>query len=405
MLLLLVLAAALAFFFWPRSRAVDVVEATRGPIALTLVATGRAATPARIEISSQLAARIERVLVREGDAVEAGDALVELRSDEARASLQAAEAAFAEAQARIRQLDLVQQPVAEQQLAQAQAALQLAESEAARARELLARGFVSQARLDEAQRALATARAAELAARAQARASRGGGVERELAATRLQQARAALDAARARLELLVLRAPARAAVMTRLAEPGDTAQAGRTLLTLAEAGETRIIASLDEKNLRLVREGLQASVVADAFPGQPFPARVSYLAPSVDPLRGTVEVRLAVSGPPAFLRPDMTVSVELVAGRSEDATRLPAEALRELDGDTAWALVVRDGRAVRQPLRLGLRGAGTVEVLSGLEAGALAILPSSPAAEGDRVRVRARPQPRGNAQVPPGMGG
>lgn len=405
LVLALVVVAALAFYLVPRSRVVDVVEVTRGPVSQSVVATGRLATPARIEISSQLVARIERVAVREGDAVSAGSALVELRSEEAQAALASSTAALAEAGARVRQLAQVQRPVANQQLLQAEAALRLAQAEDQRARELKARGFVSQARVDEAERALASARAGEQAALAQALASREGGVEVELAMARLRQAQANFEAARARLDLLVLRAPTDARVLTRTAEPGDTAQAGRTLLTLAEDGETRIIASVDEKNLRHVRDGLAASAVADAFPGQPFEARVYYVAPSIDAQRGTVEMRLVVPRPPAFLRPDMTVSVEVVVGRREDAVRLPAEAIRDPDSQAPSVLVLRDGRAARVPVRPGLRGVGVVEVPEGLAAGDLVILPSSQAEAGERVRARARTAPRGNAQVPPGMGG
>lgn len=396
--------AALAFLLVPRTRAVDVVEVTRGPIAQSVVATGRMASPARIELSSQLTARVERVAVREGDPVVAGAVLVELRSDEARATLAAAQAALAEARAHLRQLAQVQRPVADQQLLQAEAAYRLAEAEQRRSAELLARGFVSQARLDEADRTLAVAQATQRAARAQALASRDGGVEGELAAARLRQAQANHEAARVRLDLLLLRAPAAATVLTREVEPGDTAQAGRTLLTLAETGETRIIASVDEKNLKLIRADQAASVIADAFPDRPFEARVFYVAPSIDLQRGTVEVRLVVAQPPAFLRPDMTVSVELVAGRREDALRLASEAVRGADAGAAEVLALRDGRAVRVPVKTGLRGVGVVEILDGLAPGELAILPSSPAAEGERVRVRT-PRPRGNAELPPGMGG
>lgn len=403
--LALLLIAGVGIYLFPRSRAVEAIEATRGTLSQSVVATGRVDSPARIGISSQLAARIERIAVREGDAVAAGEMLVELRSEEAQAGLAAAAAALAEARARVRQLTQVQRPVADQQLLQAQAARRLAVAEFRRARELVERGYVSQARVDEATRALAAARAAERAAQAQAVASRDGGVEVELAATRLRQAEANLDAARARLELLVLRAPAAATVLTRSAEPGDTAQAGRMLLTLSEAGETRIVASVDEKNLKHVRTGLDASAVADAFPDEPFGARVSYVAPSIDVQRGTVEVRLVVPQPPAFLRPDMTVSVELVVGRREDALRLASDAVRGTDGGQLHVLVARDGRAVRQPVVLGLRGIGVVEVLDGLKAGEPVILPSSPAVAGERVRVRAPAAPRGAAQASSGMSG
>ncbi|HPA91313.1 MAG TPA: efflux RND transporter periplasmic adaptor subunit [Quisquiliibacterium sp.] len=397
----LVAAAAAAFVLVPRSTAVDVVSVRRGPLTQTVVATGRVATPARIAVASQLAARIEQVTVREGAAVQAGQVLVRLRSDEAESALNAALAAEREARGRIRALGAVAAPVSEQQLVQAQAALQLAEQEAGRTRALLARGFVSQARVDEAERALASARAAALAARAQAEGNRAGGVEAELAATRLAQAQANVAAARARLELLVLRAPAAAVVLTRTAEPGDTAQVGRTLLELAQSGETRVIASVDEKNLAHMRDGLAAAVMADAFPGRRFDATVFYVAPAVDAQRGTVEVRLRVPAPPDFLKPDMTVSVEMRVGRRDDALMLPAQAIRGADGDTAHVMAMRGERVEKVPVTLGLRGVGSVEIASGLKEGDAVILPGTAVTEGDRVRVRVRAPAKGNMQSSP----
>ena len=398
-----VILAGLAFYFVPRARVVDVVAVERGPLVQSIVATGRVATPARIEISSQLAARIESIAVREGDRVRPGQVLVQLRSEEATATLAAARAALAEASDRIRQIAQVQRPVAEQQLAQAQANLELAEHELDRTRDLLARNYVSQAKADDAERALSTTRAAVLAARAQAEGVREGGIEVELARSRLSQARSNVAAAQARLELLALTAPAQAVVLTRSAEPGDTAQVGRSLLSLAQQGETRIIATVDEKNLRELKPGLRAQVVTDAFARQPFEARVYYVAPGIDAQRGTVEVRLVVDEPPDFLRPDMTASVEMIVGRQESALRLPADLLRNADSDAPSVLVIRDGRAASVPVELGLRGVGTVEIAKGLQEGEQVITPASQAVAGDRVRPRTSAQAKGNAQPIPGF--
>jgi HlyD family secretion protein len=384
--------AALVFQFAPRGREVDLVVVERGPIVQSVVATGRIASPAHIEISSQVAARIESITVREGDAVKAGQALVRLRSDEAQAALASARAALREAEARKLQLRSVQRPVAEQQLAQARANLTAAERELERARELVDRGFVSQSRLDDAQREAASARAALASAGAQAEGLREGGIESDLLQARIEQARAALESARARLDTLVLRAPGDAVVLTRHAEQGDTAQIGTALLTLARTGMTRIIASVDEKNLRWLELGQSASAVADAFPAQTFAAALIYIAPSVDLQRGTVEVWLEVKEPPAILKPDMTVSVEMVVGRRTDVLLLPAWALRGLDVAVAQpkasAFVMREGRALRVPVELGLRGVGTVEVLSGLAEGDRVIPPEFGVREGERVRQR-----------------
>jgi HlyD family secretion protein len=390
-LVLALAAAGVALWFGQRVRQVDVVPVGRGAIVQSVVATGRVATPAQVAISSQSTARIESIAVREGDRVRAGQLLVQLRSDEALAALESARAGLLEAQGRQRQLETVQRPVAEQQLAQAQSSADALERERVRLLELVARGYISQSRADDAQRLADSARAALESARAQARAVAPDGIEAELARSRIAQARANLASATARLDTLRLTAPADGVVLTRSAEPGDTAQAGRVLLVLAQSGSTRIIAPVDEKNLRWLGVGQPATALADAFPGETFPARLSWIAPSVDLQRGTVEVWLEVAKPPAWLRPDMTVSVEMVVARRESALRLPAWLLREADAASpasASVMVVRDGRARRQPIGLGLRGIGVVEVLEGLSEGDSVITPESGAVDGERVRVR-----------------
>ena len=396
--------AVAAVLLWPKGREVEVATVTRGPLAQSVVATGRIATPARIAIGSPLAATVLEVTVREGDPVQPGQVLARLRADDAAALVAQASAALAEAEARLVQIDKVGQPVASQQLAQAEANLKVAGAEAERARQLVARGFYAQSRADDAARNEANALAAAEAARAQLAAQQPGGSEREAARARLEQARAQLANARARAALLTLTAPSAGTVLTRKAEPGDVAAAGKVLLELADAGETRIYATVDEKNLRFLQPGQKASGVADAFPGQPFDAELYYLAPAVDPQRGTVEIRFRVGKPPAFLRPDMTVSVEAVTGHRDATLVLPAEAVREADGPRPWVLAVRDGVATRVDVALGLVGIGLVEIASGLTEGDQAILPAAGALEGDTVRVRPPRKPKvGGLQVPQGM--
>ena len=68
---------------------------------------------------------------------------------------------------------------------------------------------------------------------------------------------------------------------------------------LASDGETELMVQPDERNLAFLEVGQPAVAVADAFPREPFPAEVRYIAPSIDPARGTVEVRLGCRGGPA----------------------------------------------------------------------------------------------------------
>ncbi len=399
----LLLLTAGMWAWMQRGQSVDMVLVSQGPMLQSVVTSGRIDSVARTDIASQTTARIDSMLVREGDAVHAGQVLVRLRNDEATANLRLAQAAMNEARARSNQLNTVQVPVSLQQLAQARSAAVQTERELARMQDLLRQGFISQSRLDDAMRLADTARAQVRAASAQARGNQAGGAEATAAQARLEQAAANVAAAATRLDSLSLRAPVAATVISRSADPGDTAQAGRVLLTLISGTETRIQTSVDEKNLKYIRLGQSARANADAYPDQPFPATLITLAPAVDALRGTVDLKLRVDKPPVFLRPDMTVSVEIITAQVPDALMLRTDALRHDAGGAAFVLIERDGRAVRSDVSLGLQGIGTTQVLKGVVNSDRVILPTTSAVGGDKVRPKSEPVARGNAQPIPGL--
>ena len=115
-----------------------------------------------------------------------------------------------------------------------------------------------------------------------------------------------------------------------------------------------------------------------------------YINPGIDATRGSVEVKLLVLDPPAYLRQDMTVSVDIETARRAVANTVPTGAIHELSSATPWVLVVRDGRAVRQIVTLGLRGDHVVEILRGLAVGDL-VVPVATATITAGQRVRAKP--------------
>ena len=198
-----------------------------------------------------------------------------------------------------------------------------------------------------------------------------------------------LAALQAQLAKTKVRAEVAGTVLTRNVEPGDLVQPGRTLLTIALDGSTEIRVPLDERNLSRLALQQNAAVIADAYPDKAFPARINFIAPSIDPQRGTVEVRLAVNPVPEFLRQDMTVSVNIETGKREQALVIPNDALSSIQSNKAVVLLLRDGKIQRQQVILGLRGLAMSEVISGLSAGdhVLADAESS-LADGTRVRLK-----------------
>lgn len=356
------------------------------PLVQQLVATGRVIALSRAQVGSEITGVVIERRVQEGVVVKPGDILLVLGSDELSAKAREAEAALA-------QLRESTRPQAQAGLRQAEAQLTQASREAQRRRELFKRQLIAREAMEQAVQAETIARAAAEKARLTAAALASGNADEAVLSERLASARA-------NLAKTIVRAEVAGTVLIRNAEPGDLVQPGRVLFEIARNGDTEILLPLDEKNLGVIKLGQLAACVADAFPAQPFAARISFIAPSIDAQQGTVDIRLKVDPVPRFLRQDMTVSVNIETGRRASALAVANDALAAVDGDRATVLRVTAGKAQRVPVRLGLRGLAMSEVLSGLQAGDLVLADGGAGiAEGSRVR------PSEQAVATPGEGG
>ncbi len=387
----LLLGAGLVTAFVLRAPQVDAVQVQAAPLVRTLQFSARVATLSRVDIGSTITGRVQQVRVQEGQTVRQGDVLIQLESDELRSALAQAVAAERQAQARLAGLRSTGRSSTQAALAQTDATLRTAQAALARAEQLVAQGFYSQAQRDEARRAVDVAQAQQASAHAQLQANAEAGSDIVQAQAQWEATRAATASAHARLEQTQLRAPLAAQVLQRSVEPGQIVQAGKALLRLALAGPTQLVAQVDERFLDQLQPGQPASVVADAFPAQPFAAQVLSIAPAVDAQRGAIEVKLALTQQaPAYLREDMTLSVEVETARRERALALPLSALRPGStptGHEATVLVLHEGQAQVRKLRLGLRTLDAVEVLDGLRDGDT-VLHSASLQAGQRVQAR-----------------
>ena len=366
---------------------VELREVTRGDLVETVVASGRVMTPQRVSVGAVIADRVTRIPVEEGQSVHLGDVLIELDNRDELAAVTEAQAAVAQAEAKLRQLREVGLPASNETLLQAQANLALAQRQYERNVQLLDKGYISQSALDDAKRNLDVAQSQLKSARLQVETNAPTGSDYRMAQTTVAQAQAALAAANVRLEQTVIRAPADGVLIARNVEPGDVASSGKELMVLAPAGETQIVVQIDEKNLSQLKLGQKALASADAYPRERFAAELFYINPGIDAQRGSVEVKLRVPSVPAYLRQDMTISVDVEVARRSAAVIAPADAVFDMVGKHPWVLAIVDGHAVKRPVTLGVKGEGRVEILDGAAPGDRLVPAAAGVSPGQRVRI------------------
>lgn len=230
--------------------------------------------------------------------------------------------------------------VQDAELAQARANLALAQSSYRRNQELLEKKFISPQALEASGAALAV----------------------QQAAVQLAEAKAAK---------MRLRAPFRGMVGLRELSVGTYVKEGETLITVDDIASLRVDFRLPETALGRLAPGQVVSLSSDALPGEAFTARVEALDPQLDPNGRSIAVRARLDNPGGRLRPGMFVRVRMVLGERKQVVMLPEAAV--IPGQKPSVYTVVDGKVVPLSVRLGVRRDAQVEVLEGLQAGAVVV--------------------------------
>jgi HlyD family secretion protein len=345
---------------------VTVFRVGRGVVeeSITNSKAGTIGSRRRATLSTEIGGRVERLPVKKGDHVRAGDVLVQLADADVRAQLALQE----------RSADAV---AAGEREACAQA--DQASKELARAKALADEKVISAAILDASTSGRDAAKAAC-----------------EAAGARVRQARAAVELARVDLRKTTLRSPfdgVVAELRTELGEwitPSPPGLPIPPVLELIALDDLYISAPLDEVDVGRVKSGQTVRVTMDAYPGRSFPAHVVRVAPYVLDVQEQnrtfeIEVELDDAAVARTLVPGASADVEVVLDARPDALRVPSHAV--LEGTKV--LVVRDGRLQSATVKTGLKNWAYTEIREGLTEGAEVVVTFDDAAvkEGARVRI------------------
>ncbi len=324
--------------------------------------------------TAKISGRIAAVPVKEGDRVAAGQVLVRLEDREQLAQVQLAEANLVATQARLRLLELGARPEervqTDQAVAQARANFETAKEALARMETLYSAGAASKAQLDAARLQYDVTRAQYESARQQQQAVQAGARPEELqmAQAQVSQAQAAVTYARLLAANATITSPLAGIVTIRSVDPGNLANPGAPLVTVAQIDTVHVVLDVSETDLSRVALGQTVTVRADAYPDTTFPGLVAEIGQAADVHTRVFKVKVAVENPQHRLKPGMFARAEIATQRVENALVIPRDAVVSADGKTV-VFVVDGGKARARPVELGVVDGPVVEVRAGLTAG------------------------------------
>ena len=358
-----------------------VVAVEEGTMVRSVVATGKIEPITKVEIKSKANGIIERLLVDVDQIVAPGAVLAELdkenltaRLREARANLQAAEAAQEAAAAQLKKNEIeAESPDVE-----------YARRSTVRAQQLFEKQLVSQQGLDDARGALELAQNRQRAASGQLVIARARVAE---AIANVAQARAAVERAEEELANATIKAPIRATVLTRDVEVGSPVSsilnlgANATLvMTLGDIERVFVRGRVDEADIGRVRLGQIARITTETFPERTFDGRVTQISPigvEKDNVT-TFEVEVSIDNPGKELKANMTANAEIILEEFPASLLVPETAITYDAQRNPFVDRVdpaaKTGRT-RVAVKLGVGNGSKVQILGGVKAGDKIVLP------------------------------
>ena len=222
-------------------------------------------------------------------------------------------------------------------LAQAAAAEQ-------RAKDLRAKGWATDAQMDQARASADEARA------------------------RLNRAERSVDLTKNSLSYATLEADARGVVTATLIEPGQVVAAGQTSIRVARFSEKEAVVAIPETLVGRAKTG-SASVTLWSEPGRKYAAKLREISPSADPATRTYLAKFSLPGAGDAVSLGMTATLTLCDTASERVARLPLSALFN-EGDKPSFYVVDDkGEITLKPVKVKSYESGDVVITGGIEEG------------------------------------
>ena len=353
---------------------------TRGDLARSVVATGKIEPLVKVEVKSKASGIVEKILADYGDHVKAGQVLVELdkeqlqaRVAEARANLQAAQAAVESAQATY-----------ERNKVDAEGPdLPFLKSTVERNRKLAAEGVVSASTLDDADKAYQLGLNKQMSAQRYLAVSRA-----EIARSKAQvaQMQAALDSAEEDLRNSTIVSPMDGLVLSRDVEVGDAVSSililgsqATLVMTLGDVSEVYVKGKVDEADISKVYMGQRARIVVESLKDKKFEGKVTKISPmgvEKDNVT-TFEVKVSIQNPTGELKANMTANAEIILEEKHNVLQLPeAAVIYDKDRHTFVETPAPGAKTGKQklPVKLGISNGVKTELISGLKEGQQVVL-------------------------------
>lgn len=391
-----------------RVRAVDAGSAAAAGGSVVLNATGYIVAAHKIQLASKVIGKVAWIGVEKGDKVKQGQVLVRLEDDEYKASVLQARGNLAALQARLAELQNGSRPEevsrAKADVENAKADLQNARIQLDRTRNLVNDKVAARQTLDDAQARYDAAVARVNSLQRTADLAVLGPRKEQIDAVRgqIDQARGQLAYAETQLDNTIIRAPVSGTILERNVEKGEFVTTGFVgdrgakgyVVSIADLNDLRAELDINQNDFARLAADQKALITTDAYPDRKYDGVIDEISPEANRQKATVQVKVKVLNPDAYLRPEMNASVAFIAKDQPQTGSAPAKPLIVIPASAVKdgaVFIVAQGKALRRSVKTGTASTQGLHIDDGLIGGEdLIVNPPAGLKDGDKVKTAAK---------------
>lgn len=204
----------------------------------------------------------------------------------------------------------------------------------------------------------------------------------------LDDIRKARDLTETALSYCTVKSPADGIVNERYVEEGEYVMPGTPVFDVISINPVRVTVDIPERNVSSLTAGEPVPFEVLSLPGEKFTGTVSYISSKASTDNNAFRIELTIDNPDGILRPGMIASVQHQRGIRKNAITLPLSAIIPQKGDNV-VFLIRDGRAVRQVVRIDSILETEALILSGIKPGDLVVTSGNRMlTDGTKVEIR-----------------
>jgi len=347
----------------------------------------------QVDLFPKVSGYLERIDVHIGDRVKQGQVIAQIDQTDFLQKVKEIEAKVAQAKAQLAEIETGTRTEelrqAEEAVRQAQSRFENARLQHERIEALYERNVISKKERDIANMDFTVAEAQLASSQQQLKLLREGARQevKDASHAKLKEMEAILEQERTRLQNAKIVAPFRGEISRKYVDAGALVSASTPLVSLVHTETLRIVANVLEKDIPLLRAGMNAKIRTDSYPDRVFEGRVEKVNSALDLSTRTLQVEIYIPNPDRLLKPGMFSNVEVVLLEKPQTLLIPREAILEV-GDEMFVFVAEGNKALRKSITIGYEQERMVEVLQGLKEGDQVVIKGQQMIrEGSSVRV------------------